>query len=226
MGSSCNQANIRVSSKTLVIRRSCIFLAQKHSFAFILFGSALLPFVISQDVYAFRARSCGSPWPCSYEVAQQSSSPALPQSSGNPPPSLQQTIVKTKDSLTNNIAEQSQRVTDLRKTNNAWNIAFVAIGVSMTLLATALGAVGSASEKAKARTTITIAVIGAIAAASQTIASKIPVAKRAGEYAKIQAALMSLNYKVKAATTQDELKSAQAEFEKQIAKIGEAEAAD
>lgn len=37
---------------------------------------------------------------------------------------------------------------------------------------------------------------------------------------------MSLNYKVKAATTQDELKSAQAEFEKQIAKIGEAEAAD
>lgn len=226
MDSNCNHAIIRESSKTLAIRRSCIFLAQKHSFAFILFGSALLPFVISQDVYAFREGSCGSPWPCNYAVAQQSSSPAMPQSSDNPPPSLQQTIVKTKDSLTNNIDEQSRRVTGLRKTNNAWNIAFVTIGVSMTLLATALGAVGSASEKAKAMTTITIAVIGAIAAASQTIASKIPLAKRAGEYAKIQAALMSLNYKVKAATTQDELKSVEAEFEKQMVKIGEVEAAD
>jgi hypothetical protein len=71
-------------------------------------------------------------------------------------------------------------------------------------LATVLVAVGSASEKARARTTITIAVIGAVAAAAQIIASKIPVAKRAGEYAKAQASLVSLEYKVKAAKTSEE----------------------
>ena len=96
----------------------------------------------------------------------------------------------------------------------------------MTLLATALGAVGSASEKAKARTTITIAIIGAVAAAAQTLASKIPVAKRAGEYARIQAGLVSLKSKVQSATTRAELKSALSEFELQNTKIGEAEAAE
>ncbi len=68
--------------------------------------------------------------------------------------------------------------------------------------------------------------IGAVAAAAQTIASKIPVAKRAGEYAKVQASLVSLEYKVKAAKTPAELNAAQSELEKQTTKMGEAEAAE
>lgn len=225
MHTNSNQAGIMLKSMSLTIRGLCILEARRQSFALILCGSSLLPFVMSQTGYAFTGKTCGSAWHCSYEIAQEPSGPSSPQASGNSPASPQQTFDTSKAMLTNNIEEQSQRVAKLRKTNNAWNIIFVAVGVSMTLLATALGAVGSASEKAKAKTTITIAVIGAIAAASQTIASKIPVSKRAGEYAKVQAVLMSLNYRVKAVSTQDELKSAQSEFEKQIAKIGEAEAA-
>ncbi len=131
-----------------------------------------------------------------------------------------------RDRLLQSINEQDWKVARLRRTNHVWNIAFVATGVFMTLLATALGAVGSASERAKAKTTITIALIGAVAAAAQTIASKIPVARRAGEYAKVEAALVGLRYRVEGATTKTELESAQNDLQKQITKAGEIEAAD
>jgi len=218
---------LRDSSKPTRNLCSHVFAAHKYGWSFVLFGSAfIISILVGQDAHAFSRRPCGYFWSCGHEIAQQPSSPASPQARSNPAPSPPKVNPDERNKLSSNIAEQSRYVTKLRQTNHAWNIAFVAIGVSMTLLATALGAVGSASDKAKARTTITIAVIGAVSAAAQTIASKIPVAKRAGEYAKIQAALISLEYKVKGATTQEDLKSAQNEFEKQISKIGEAEAAD
>lgn len=130
------------------------------------------------------------------------------------------------DRLKASIANYSGRVATLRQANHGWNIFFIATGVSMTLLATSLGAVGSASEKAKARTTITIAVIGAVAVAAQTIASKIPVAKRAGQYAIIQAELATLEYKVQGVRTKKDLASAQKEFYAQIGKMGDAEATE
>lgn len=218
---------LRDSSKPTIDLCSHIFSAHKYGWAFVLFGSTFIASIlVGHDAHAFSGRPCDYFWSCGHEIAQQPSSPNSPQASSNPAPGPPKVNVEEKNKLSSNIAEQSEYVTKLRRTNHVWNIAFVATGVSMTLLATALGAVGSASEKAKAKTTITIAVIGAVAAAAQTIASKIPVAKRAGEYAKIQAALISLEYRVKGATTQDDLKSAQNEFEKQITKIGETEAAD
>jgi hypothetical protein len=213
-------------------RWSCTFPPQKHSHRFIFLGSAFIAVsFFSHNAYALSGKPCVYPWSCEPEIAQQASSPGSPQASEGPkakPPeaTAEELFAKEQDRLSGNIGEQRKYVTNLRQTNQAWNIAFVAIGVSATLLATALGAVGSASEKAKARTTITIAVIGAVAAAAQTIASKIPVAKRAGEYAKVQASLVSLEYKVKAAKTPDDLKAVQTELEKQITKMGEAEAAE
>jgi hypothetical protein len=135
-------------------------------------------------------------------------------------------IEQKRNRLSRSISEQDWKVGRLRQTNHIWNISFVATGVFMTLLATALGAVGSASEKAKAKTTITIALIGAIAAASQTIASKIPVARRAGDYAKIEAALVGLRYRAEGATTNAELELAQNDLQKQITRTGEVEASD
>jgi hypothetical protein len=219
-------------------RWSCTFPPQKHSHRFIFLGSAFIAVsFFSHNAYALSGKPCVYPWSCEPEIAQQASSPGSPQASEDPkakPPeataeakaTAENLFTKEQDRLSGNIGEQRKYVTNLRQTNQAWNIAFVAIGVSATLLATALGAVGSASEKAKARTTITIAVIGAVAAATQTIASKIPVAKRAGEYAKVQASLVSLEYRVKAAKTPDDLKAVQTELEKQITKMGEAEAAE
>jgi hypothetical protein len=211
---------------------SCTFSPQKHGHRFVLLGSTFIAVsFFSHNAYALSGKPCVYPWSCEPEIAQQASSPGSPQASEDPkakPPkaTAEELFAKEQDRLSSNIGEQRKYVTNLCQTNQTWNIAFVAIGVSATLLATALGAVGSASEKARARTTITIAVIGAVAAAAQTIASKIPVAKRAGEYAKVQASLVSLEYKVKAAKTPDDLKAVQTELESQISKMGAAEAAE
>jgi len=185
--------------------------------------------LISHSAHASNGQICSQVMPCWIEVAQQSSNtnPATPSGSttggSNEVPSSVKEGIKH---LTTSINEQNNRVAQLRQTNHVWNIAFVATGVSMTLLATALGAVSAAGPAAIPKTTITIAVIGAVAAAAQTIASKIPVAKRAGEYAKVQATLVALNYKTLDIRTQEELKVAQKELQEAIKKVGDAEAAE
>jgi hypothetical protein len=214
---------------------SIVDLSQQRVFPCVLFGSTLIvSLLIGHNAFAFNGKLCGHVLSCEHYIVEQqpSTNPLQPGSNTAPSSPKEDPNNKSpvdedkKKILSKGISEQSEKVAKLRQANHVWNIFFVATGVSLTLLATTLGAVGSASEKAKAKTTITIAIIGAVAAAAQTIASKIPVAKRAGEYAKIQAALVGLGYKVNAADTQSDLKSAQSEFEKQILKIGETEASD
>lgn len=194
--------------------------------------------ILGASAHASTQPPCRPMAPCRYEIAQQPSDAARSPASGQTStgangvmPDTDKTNNKAVDKqrierLRTAIDEQAKKVSELRKTNHAWNIFFVATGVSMTLLATSLGAVGSAGERAKARTTITIAIIGAVAAAAQTIASKIPVAKRAGEYAKIQSALVALHYRAQDIKTEAEFSATQNEFMQQIQKIGETEAAD
>jgi hypothetical protein len=186
---------------------------------------------MSHRAHASAWQVCSSVLPCRYEVVQQLSTTSSGEPSGITPSGSNDSEEPLADQkaierLQASVANYRAKVASLRQTNHGWNIFFITTGVSMTLLATSLGAVGSASDKARARTTITIAVIGAVAVAAQTIASRIPVAKRAGEYAKIQSALATLEYKVQDVRTKRDLALAQTDFYDQIAKMGDVEAAE
>jgi hypothetical protein len=165
------------------------------------------------------AASWGHP---SYELAQQAPPPAQPAPStpASQPAAINQARLSA---LQNRIKDSVDEVTELRRTNQSFSIAFIVAGITLTLMATSLGAVESQNADVKKWTKFAIVGLGACAVAAQSLNAAFPVTRKAAEFADIYWNLKSLQNEVDSVTTDSELKQISTQYSELLKRAGKAE---
>jgi hypothetical protein len=128
-----------------------------------------------------------------------------------------------KQSAKANIKASLDDVRKLRNLNWAWSISFIVTGITLTLVATSLGAVESQNEDVKKWTKFAIVALGAGAVAAQSLNASFPVKTKEAEFADIYWNLMSLQTEIDNVSTDDELRKVVSAHAGVLKRIGEVE---
>ena len=153
-----------------------------------------------------RAVAVTSWGPPSYELASQQAPPPA-QPAPSTPASGSTAIDQAKlSALQERLKGSIDETKELRQTNQGFSIGFIVAGITLTLIATALGAVESQNADVKKWTKFAIVGLGACAVAAQSLNAAFPVTKKAAEFADIYWNLKSLQNEVDSVTTESELK--------------------
>jgi hypothetical protein len=182
---------------------------------------------IGCTITGHRAVAVTSWGPPSYELAAQQASPQAPpqaQPAPSPPrgdltPIDQAKRLALQEKLKGSVGE----ITELRRTNQGFSIGFIVAGITLTLIATALGAVESQNADVKKWTKFAIVGLGACAVAAQSLNAAFPVTKKAAEFADIYWNLKSLQNDVENVTTEGELKQFSTQYSDLLKRAGRAE---
>lgn len=128
---------------------------------------------------------------------------------------------KLKEYLAN--FKNSKKLDDRAKLNQNFGTAFVVSGITLTLLATTLGAVESSQETVKKWTKFAIAGLGAGAVSAQSLSLAFPVNRRAGDYASLLGQVESLEYQSDQAKNAGQLEDVKTQYAKLIVDVAKVE---
>jgi hypothetical protein len=155
-------------------------------------------------------------------TSQQAPPPAQPAPST--PASESAAIDPAKlSALQERLKSSVDEIKELRQTNQGFSIGFIVAGITLTLIATALGAVESQNADVKKWTKFAIVGLGACAVAAQSLNAAFPVTKKAAEFADIYWNLKSLQNEVDGVTTESELKQFSTQYSDLLKRAGKAE---
>jgi hypothetical protein len=155
-------------------------------------------------------------------VAQQAQSPASPCPST--PANASAPVDKQKLSiLQGNVKTTLDEVKSLYHTNRTFSISFIVTGITLTLIATSLGAVESQNTVVKRWTKFAIVGLGAAAVAAQSLNAAFPVARKAAEFSDIYWNLKALQNDVSDVTTQGDYTQKRCQYSELLRRAGKAE---
>jgi len=119
--------------------------------------------------------------------------------------------------------KSSKKLDDRAKLNQNFGTAFVVSGITLTLLATTLGAVESSQETVKKWTKFAIAGLGAGAVSAQSLSLAFPVSRRAGDYASLLGQVENLEFQSDQAKNVGQLEDVKTQYAKLIVDVAKVE---
>ena len=163
-------------------------------------------------------------WHHSYNeiMAQQ---PQLMATPSPKPPSSQSEDINEKKILDLQASIQSSlsKIESLYHTNQAFSITFIVTGITLTLIATSLGAVESQNAEVQRWTKFAIVGLGAAAVAAQSLNAAFPVTKKAAEFSDIYWNLKALQNDVDNVRTVDDYIPISNQYSELLKRVGKTE---